>query len=134
MWNEEATVAFKTLKQSMTNPLVLALPDMAKMFIIETNISWTGVGVVLMQGHPIAFLNKALGPWQQALSIYKREMFASLQVVPKWKHYLWGKFFRIRNDHVSLKHLLDQKITYWLVFKSAFLLRFYIIILHLKYQ
>ena len=39
MWNEEATVAFKTLKQSMTNPLVLALPDMAKMFIIETNIS-----------------------------------------------------------------------------------------------
>jgi hypothetical protein len=38
-------------------------------------------------------------------------MFAIVQTVAKLKHYLWGKHFRIRTDHVSLKHLLDQKVT-----------------------
>jgi hypothetical protein len=112
-WNEEATVAFDELKQAMTNPPVLALLDMTKLFVIETDASGTDVGAMLMQeGHPIAFLSKALGLRQQALSAYEREMFAILQTVAKWKHYLWGRHFRIRTDHISLKHLLDQKVTY----------------------
>jgi hypothetical protein len=62
-WNEKATVAFDNLKRAMTNPSVLALPDMTKLFVIETDALGTGVGAVLMQeGHPIAFLSKALGP------------------------------------------------------------------------
>jgi len=47
-WNEEATVAFENLKQAMTNPPVLALPDMTKLFVIETDVSRTRVRVMLM--------------------------------------------------------------------------------------
>ena len=58
-WNEEATTTFNQLKNVMTQPLVLALPDLTKQFIIETDASNRGMGAVLMQeGHPIAFISK----------------------------------------------------------------------------
>lgn len=48
-WDQEATVAFETLKREMVNPLVLALPDMSKIFIGETDVSGLSIGAVLMQ-------------------------------------------------------------------------------------
>ena len=111
-WNEEATSAFNQLKHVMTQPPVLALPDLAKQFIIETDASSRGMGAVLMQeGHLIAFISKSFGVKQQALSTYERELLAILLAVTKWRHYLWGRHFIIRTDHLSLKYLLEHKVT-----------------------
>lgn len=99
----------------MVNPPVLSLPDLNKPFIVETNMSGSGIGAMLMlEGHPIAYISKALEPKQQALSTYEREreMLDILQAVTKWRQYLWGRPFKIRIDHVSLKYILDQKITF----------------------
>ena len=112
-WRKETITAFRNLKRAMTQPPVLALPNLNKPFVVETDASGSGLGAVLMQdGHPIAFISKALGPRQQALSTYEREMLAILQAVTKWRHYLWGRHFTIRTDHVSLKYLLAQKVSY----------------------
>jgi hypothetical protein len=46
------------------------------------------------------------------LSTYEREMLAILQAVTKMRQYLWGRRFKIRIDHISLKYMLDQKITF----------------------
>jgi hypothetical protein len=100
------------LKRVMTSALVLALPDFNKPFIVETDASMIGVGAVLMQErHPITFISKSLGPKQQNMSVYEIEMFAILHAVTKWKHYLWGRHFHIRTNHISLKYLLHQKLT-----------------------
>jgi hypothetical protein len=81
--------------------------------MVETDASESGISDVLMQeGHPIVFISKSLRPRQQALSTYEKEMLAILHVVTKWRHYKWGRHFTIITDHVSLKYLLAQKVSF----------------------
>jgi hypothetical protein len=73
----------------MTQPPVLSLPNLNKHFMVETNTSGSSIGVAHMQEvHPITFISKSLGPKQQALSTYEKEMLAILHEVTKWRHYL----------------------------------------------
>ncbi|KAE8665795.1 hypothetical protein F3Y22_tig00112528pilonHSYRG00009 [Hibiscus syriacus] len=48
-WNERAEVAFKDLKDAMTQVLVLALPDFMATFELTTDASGTAIGAVLSQ-------------------------------------------------------------------------------------
>ena len=60
-WTELENTAFKELKRAMTVAPVLALPDYSQEFVVETDASGNGIGAVLMQqGHPIAYISKAL--------------------------------------------------------------------------
>uniref|UniRef100_A0ACD5VRH9 Uncharacterized protein n=1 Tax=Avena sativa TaxID=4498 RepID=A0ACD5VRH9_AVESA len=62
VWTEEATLAFLQLKMAMTNTPVLGLLDFNLPFSVETDACDSGVGAVLtQQGHPIAYMSKALG-------------------------------------------------------------------------
>ncbi|KAJ0494369.1 putative nucleotidyltransferase, Ribonuclease H [Helianthus annuus] len=110
-WNSQATSAFEELKKALSSPPVLALPNLSLPFILETDASSRGIGAVIMQnGHPIAYISKALSPKQQALSVYEKELLAIMFAIQHWRHYLsMGKFI-IRTDQKSLKYLIDQKI------------------------
>lgn len=109
-WTPEATAACHQLKQLMLSPQVLALPDFTQTFVIESDASGNGIGAVLQQnGKPIAFTSKALGPRNQALSAYEREMMAIIHAIKKWQTYLHGRHFIIKTDHHSLKYFLSQR-------------------------
>jgi hypothetical protein len=74
LWTEQHEQAFIALKSTLIEALVLALPDFSNNFTLKTDASELGVGVVLMQqGHPIAFISKALGPRSKGLSTYEKE-------------------------------------------------------------
>uniref|UniRef100_A0A803LR87 Reverse transcriptase/retrotransposon-derived protein RNase H-like domain-containing protein n=1 Tax=Chenopodium quinoa TaxID=63459 RepID=A0A803LR87_CHEQI len=71
-WSEKQQKAFQKLKDSVVRELVLALPNPNKPFEVETDASDFALGGVLLQdGHPIAFeswkLNRAdsASPLQQ---------------------------------------------------------------------
>lgn len=84
-WTEMSTIAFTQLKQALTTAPVLTLPNFDKTFVLETDASGKGIGAVLMEdNHPVAYISKSLGPRQQALSIYERELLAIVYAVQKW--------------------------------------------------
>lgn len=98
-WNEEADSAFQQLKVALTTAPVLGLPNFSQPFVIECDASGTGIGAVLMQkGRPIAYFSKALKGTARSLSTYKKEMFAVVKSVRKWRPYLLGKSFTVRTD------------------------------------
>jgi hypothetical protein len=77
VWNQAAQHAFSQLKTAITQASMLALPDFSKPYILETDVSGSGVGAVLQQeGHPIAYFSKKLVLRNQRKSAYFREMLA----------------------------------------------------------
>ena len=74
MWTSLTEHAFQTLKKALTSAPVLALPNFEKTFVVETDASDKGIRAILQQdGHPIAFVSRALGPKNQGLSTYENE-------------------------------------------------------------
>jgi hypothetical protein len=85
------TEAFNILKTKMTTTLVLALPNFALPFTLETDASCSGIGVVLMQqGQPITFYSQALGPKATTQATNHKETLAILLALKRWRHYLLG--------------------------------------------
>ena len=98
------------LKHAMVTASVLALPDFNVLFVVESNASNHGIGVVISQkGRPLTSFSKALSPKLQAKSVYEKKMVAILIAFKKWNAYLLRRHFQIKANHHSLKFLLDQK-------------------------
>ena len=48
VWTSEVAIAFQRLKEAVSCPIVLGLPDFTKPFIMECDASSLGLGAVLM--------------------------------------------------------------------------------------
>jgi hypothetical protein len=95
-----ATEAFGVLKAAVASAPVLAMPDFAKMFVVECNASSHEFGAVLVQdGHPIAFFRRPVTPRHHALAAYERELIGLVHAIRHWRPYLWGQRFLVKTDH-----------------------------------
>ncbi|KAL6322877.1 hypothetical protein AAG906_020920 [Vitis piasezkii] len=112
-WNEAAEMAFKQLKEALTSPPILCLPDFSQPFVIECDASGLGIGAILtQQNQPVAYFSEALKGSALALSTYEKEMLAIIKAIKKWRPYLLGKPFTVRTDHKSLKRWLPKLLGY----------------------
>ena len=88
------------------------MPDFDSPFVVDCDASGTGFGAVLQQGDgPLAFFSRPFAARHHKLAAYERELIGLVQAVRHWRPYLWGRSFRVRTDHYSLKFLLDQRLS-----------------------
>ena len=83
-WDDIAQKVFNDLKNALTSPPVLALPNFTTPFVIEYDASAARIGAVLMQRrHPIAFISQELKQPEKHHLAYEKEMLGILLVTKK---------------------------------------------------
>jgi hypothetical protein len=111
-WNKDASNAFEQLKIAMSEAPVLALPNFAEKFILERDVSGSGMGVILIQNnHLICYYIKQLCPHLLAASTYVRELCVITSAVKKWRTYLLGGTFTIHNRSKTFARAHDTSYT-----------------------
>jgi hypothetical protein len=111
-WTPAAAQDFETLKMTMCNTLVLALPYFTNTFVLECDALGKGIGAILMQeGRPLAFTSKNISERNLEKPIYEKEMLAILHDIDLWCPYILGKRFQIKIDCQSLKYFLEHRIS-----------------------
>ncbi|KAL0456006.1 UNVERIFIED_CONTAM: Transposon Tf2-11 polyprotein [Sesamum latifolium] len=92
----------------VTDP-VLALPDMSKSFVVETDASEFAFGGVLMQDdHPVAFESRKLKDVERRYSVHEKELLAVVHCLRLWRHYLLGSSFVVKTDNTAVSHFMTQ--------------------------
>ncbi|GFY54055.1 retrovirus-related Pol polyprotein from transposon 17.6 [Trichonephila inaurata madagascariensis] len=89
VWNDKCNESFKMLKEKLSRKPVLHAPDFSKSFILQTDASDQGYGVVLTQKddngkeHPILFLSKKFTATERKYSTTEKECAAILYAIKK---------------------------------------------------
>ena len=111
-WGSEQEQAFSTLKEKFTEALVLAVLDLMKPFIMESDASKWALGAVLRQQdmngdwHPCAYLSKTFDQTQRNYDIANRKLLVIITALETWRHYLQGSphTVMILSDHKNLTY------------------------------
>ncbi|GBO07184.1 Retrovirus-related Pol polyprotein from transposon 297 [Araneus ventricosus] len=113
-WTDECEKSFNSLKQALTFAPILTYPLIDKDFILDTDASNEGIDAVLSQNigneeRVIAYFSKSVGKPERNYCVTRKELLAIVKSIEHFHHYLYGRKFLLRTDHVSLQWLLDFK-------------------------
>ncbi|GBG86020.1 hypothetical protein CBR_g40834 [Chara braunii] len=102
-WTDECEAAFRHLKHALTHYEVLKLPDLDKPFIVTTDVSQYGIGVVLAQQEGpklrhVEYMSKKMPSQKLAKSTYEKELYVVYKAPTHWRHYLLGRDVRFTSE------------------------------------
>jgi hypothetical protein len=99
-WTGKCQDAFEKFKHLLTEAPLLKTPDEYKTYRVVTDASDIGLGgVLLQQGHPIAYESHKLNSDEQNYTTTEREMLAVVHALCVWCCYLEGVYFEVETDH-----------------------------------
>jgi len=115
-WGDAQREAWRTLKDELSNPLILAAPRSNAPKRVMTDASDYGVGGVLLQQNddgiwqPVSFTSRKLKDVETRYTVTEKECLAVVHSLRKWRHYLHGvPTFTVVTDHIALKWLMNLK-------------------------
>ena len=113
MLTSDVQVAFETLKKVCLEAPVLTFANFDKPFLLETNASKLGLGVVLLQKqsngqyYPVAYVSQSLTIHECNYHSTKQEFLAlKLAIVKQFQEYLHWKLFVVKTDNNPLTYIL----------------------------
>ena len=95
-----------TLKNILSNPPILHLPDFSLFFYVRTDASDKGIAAMF----PVAYASRKLNSCEQNYSTIESECLAIVWTLEKFELYLSGRFFIIQTDHQPLTCMNRSKV------------------------
>lgn len=140
-WKQLQQESFELMKSSITKNNVLRVFNPKHQTLLETDSSGYGVAAVLMQRqgiscdwHPVEFASRTLNAAEKSYSNIEREALSVVFGCKKFRHYLLGNKFVIRNDQKPLNKLFahgsslpttcSARIQRWALFLTLFHYKF----------
>jgi hypothetical protein len=123
-WTLKCENNFNLLKELLTSALVLKIADPNEIFVVCTNACKEGLGGFLTKnGHVIGYESIKIKKHERNYVTHDLELAAIVHALRMLMHYLMGKKFELRIDHIGLKYLFEQPTlnsmqTRWLEFLS----------------
>ena len=106
VWTASHTKAFDSSKDTILLCATLMYFDDAKTCTIQVDASNVGVSAALIQeGKVIEYHSRALTSTQQWYSNIECEVYALVNSVEHFHHYVFGKPFELHTDHQPLVQL-----------------------------
>ncbi|XP_045624310.2 uncharacterized protein [Procambarus clarkii] len=104
-----AAKAFEGLKQDIAEAVVRAIDPTAP-FAVETDASDHAIAATVTQNdQPVAFFSRTLSNSEQRHSSVKKEAYAIVEALRKWRYYLIGRHFRLVTDQRSVAFMFNSK-------------------------
>ena len=128
-WTETEQKAFEILREGLISAPVLGYPDPKLSYILDTDASAVGVGVLSQVQNEketvIAYYSKTLSAAEQNYCVTRKELHAVVKAIKHFRPYLYGQTFKLRTDHTSLRWLCRRRepsaqVARWLEILSEF--------------
>jgi len=129
-WTKECDGAFRSLKRSLTTAPILSLSRDDASYVLDTDASNSGLGVVLSQlqngeEKVILYASRLLSKAERNYDTTKKELLAVIYGLKQCRQYLFGRKFVVRTDHAALSWLRRTpepmpQLARWLTFIEEF--------------
>jgi hypothetical protein len=104
-WNEQHELAFKVIKEQLTQETMLPYLQFDQPFIVYTDASEKQIGgIITYDDKPLGFFSRKLTDTQCCYPVTKQELLAIVETLKYFKHMLFGHKIIIKTDHNYLTH------------------------------
>ena len=115
VWSSEQQSAFDTLRDSLISEPILTLYNPSRETILYTDASRAGLAGMLVQVSEsgrecvVGYYSKHTTPTEQRYHSFELECYAIVASVKRFRHYLFGRHFRIFTDCAAVRSAMSKK-------------------------
>jgi hypothetical protein len=108
-WTPKCEDNFNLLKELLTSAHVLKIVDPNEIFMVCIDACKEGLrGFLMKNGHVIGYEYINIKEHERNYATHELELASIVHTLRMWRHYLMGRRFELRTDHIGLKYVFEQ--------------------------